>query len=142
MLPKLMSGILRQYEKDISIYVKIIHALHFYQKIGAVTMKRMNMFVVTILSSMLLVGMSACSQSSEEDAAKQSEPDSISASTDDSLQSDDPSVDSTTASDESEKDQSDETSTENSRPESPGQDDTVTKTKGKQAYLEKLDNIQ
>jgi uncharacterized protein YecT (DUF1311 family) len=105
-------------------------------------MKKRNMFVVTILSAMLLVGMSACSQSSDEDAANQSESDAISASTDDSSQSGDTSEDSTTASGENEKDETDETSTENSSPESPKQDDPVTKAEGKQAYLEKLDNIQ
>ncbi|NQD67150.1 DUF1311 domain-containing protein [Bacillus haikouensis] len=105
-------------------------------------MKRRNMFVVTILSALLLVGMSACNQSSDGDAANQSESDATSANKEDSLQTDDSSVDSTTESDENEKDQSKETSTESSSPESEGQDDTVTKAEGKQTYLEKLDNIQ
>jgi uncharacterized protein YecT (DUF1311 family) len=105
-------------------------------------MKRRNMFVVTILSALLLVGMSACNQSSDGDAANQPESDATSANTEDSLQTDDSSVDSTTESDENEKDQSKETSTESSSPESEGQDDTVTKAEGKQTYLEKLDNIQ
>jgi uncharacterized protein YecT (DUF1311 family) len=105
-------------------------------------MKRRNIFVETILFAVLLVGMSACSQPSDEDAANQSESDAISASTDNFSQSDDSSVDSTNASDENEKDETNETSTENSSPESPGQDDSVTKAEGKQAYLEKLDNIQ
>jgi uncharacterized protein YecT (DUF1311 family) len=105
-------------------------------------MKRRNMFVVTILSALLLVGMSACNQSSDGDAANQSESDATSANTEDSLQTDDSSVDSTTEPDENEKDQSKETSTESSSPESEGQDDTVTKAEGKQTYLEKLDNIQ
>jgi uncharacterized protein YecT (DUF1311 family) len=105
-------------------------------------MKRRNMFVVTILSALLLVGMSACNQSSDGDAANQSESDATSANTEDSLQKDDSSEDSTTESDENEKDESKETSTESSSPESEGQDDTVTKAEGKQTYLEKLDNIQ
>jgi uncharacterized protein YecT (DUF1311 family) len=105
-------------------------------------MKRRNMFVVTILSALLLVGMSACNQSSDGDAANQSESGATSANKEDSLQTDDSSVDSTTESDENEKDQSKETSTESSSPESEGQDDTVTKAEGKQTYLEKLDNIQ
>jgi uncharacterized protein YecT (DUF1311 family) len=97
-------------------------------------MKRRNML---ILSAMLLAGMSACSQSSDEDATNQSESDTISASTEDSTKSDDSSVDSTAVSEENKKDQTNETSTENS-----SKDDTVTKVEGKQAYLEKLDNIQ
>ncbi|WP_226672204.1 lysozyme inhibitor LprI family protein [Rossellomorea aquimaris] len=93
-------------------------------------MKRRNLFVVTTLSAMLMVGMSACSQSSEEDAANQPESDAVSV---------DSSADSTTASDANEKDQSKETSVESSTPE---QDDPVTKVEGKQTYIEKLDNIQ
>jgi uncharacterized protein YecT (DUF1311 family) len=100
-------------------------------------MNRKNMFLVSILSAMLLAGMSACSQSSDEDAANQPESDAISASTEDSPQSDDSSGESTAVSDENKKDQTNETSTENS-----SKDDTVTKVEGKQAYLEKLDNIQ
>ena len=93
-------------------------------------MKRRNLFVVMTLSAMLLVGMSACSQSSDEDAANQPESDAVSV---------DSSADSTTASDANEKDQSKETSVESSTPE---QDDPVTKVEGKQKYIEKLDNIQ
>jgi uncharacterized protein YecT (DUF1311 family) len=105
-------------------------------------MNRRNMFLVSILSAMLLAGMSACSQSSDEDAANQSESDTISASTEDSTQTDDSSVDSAAVSEENKKDQTNETSTENISKESPRQEDTVTKVEGKQAYLEKLDNIQ
>ena len=93
-------------------------------------MKRRNLFVVMTLSAMLLVGMSACSQSSDEDAASQPESDAVSV---------DSSADSTTTSDANEKDQSKETSVESSTPE---QDDPVTKVEGKQKYIEKLDNIQ
>ncbi|WP_254871096.1 lysozyme inhibitor LprI family protein [Bacillus sp. Marseille-Q1617] len=98
--------------------------------------------IVSAISAMLIMGMSACSQPSEEDAAEQPESDAISASTDESSESDDSSAESTTSSDENEKDQSKESASENSSTESSEQDDTVTKAKGKQAYSEKLENIQ
>ncbi|QTC41596.1 DUF1311 domain-containing protein [Bacillus sp. V3] len=100
--------------------------------------------VVSALSAMLLMGMSACSQSPDEDAAEQPESDAISASTEEPLKSDDSSADSTSTSDENknENDQSNESSTENSSTEVSQQDNTVTKAEGKQAYTEKLDNIQ
>ncbi|MCA1060374.1 DUF1311 domain-containing protein [Rossellomorea aquimaris] len=85
-------------------------------------MKRRNLFVVMTLSVMLLVGMSACSQSSESDAVSVTN-------------SNDSSADSITASDANEK----ETSVESSTPE---QDEPVTKVEGKQTYIEKLDDIQ
>jgi uncharacterized protein YecT (DUF1311 family) len=105
-------------------------------------MNRRNMFLVSILSAMLLAGMSACSQSSDEDEANQPKSDTISASTEDSTQSDDSSVDSAAASEENKKDQSKESSSEDISTKSSDEDVKVTKVEGKQAYLEKLDNIQ
>jgi uncharacterized protein YecT (DUF1311 family) len=100
--------------------------------------------VVSAISAMLLMGMSACSQSPDEDAADQPESAAISASTEEPLKSDDSSADSTSPSDENknENDQSNESSTENSSTEVSQQDNTVTKAEGKQAYTEKLDSIQ
>ncbi|MEL3971181.1 lysozyme inhibitor LprI family protein [Rossellomorea oryzaecorticis] len=94
------------------------------------------------ISAMLLMGMSACRQTSDEDAADQTESDVISTSTGNSSQPDASSKDSTTSSDEKEKDQSNETSSENTSAESSDQEDTLPKVEGKQAYVEKLDNIQ
>ena len=106
-------------------------------------MKTRNMFIITTLSAILFMGISACSQSSEEDGANHSESDTIAASTDDSSQSDDSSGESTTSSDDKEKNQSSESSVENSDSQTPEQDHTVTKIEGRKSeYLEKLDNIQ
>ena len=96
-------------------------------------MKRRNMFIATSLSAMLFAGMSACSQSPEEDAANQPESEAVPASTD----SDESSI-----SDTNEKDQTEETSAETNASDSPEQDRPVTKVEGKQTYIEKLDNIQ
>jgi uncharacterized protein YecT (DUF1311 family) len=101
-----------------------------------------NRFVVSAICAMSLMGMSACSQSTDEDAAKKPESEEISANTGDTEQPADSSEDGTTSSDENENDQSNDTSSENSSPETSEQDDTVTKAEGKQAYVEKLDNIQ
>ncbi|WP_406687771.1 lysozyme inhibitor LprI family protein [Rossellomorea vietnamensis] len=98
-------------------------------------MKKSNWLTVTTLSVMVFVGMSACSQSSDEDAASKPESEAAAASTD----SDDSQVEDTKESEGNEKAQSDETSVEESSPE---QDPPVTKVEGKQAYLAKLDNIQ
>jgi uncharacterized protein YecT (DUF1311 family) len=98
--------------------------------------------VVSALSAMLLMGMSACSQSPDEDAAEQPESDAISASTEEPSKSDHSPAESTTSSDENEEDQPNESSSENSSTESSDQEVTVTKVEGKQAYAEKLDNIQ
>lgn len=98
-------------------------------------MKKSNWLTVTTLSVMVFVGMSACSQSSDEDAASKPESEAAAASTD----SDDSQVEDTKESEGNEKAQSDETSVEESSPE---QDPPVTKVVGKQAYLAKLDNIQ
>ncbi|UXH46323.1 DUF1311 domain-containing protein [Rossellomorea vietnamensis] len=98
-------------------------------------MKKSNWLTVTTLSAMVLVGMSACSQSSDEDAASKPESEAAAASTD----SDDSQVEDTKESEGNEKAQSDERSVEESSPE---QDPPVTKVEGKQAYLAKLDNIQ
>ncbi|XXM72344.1 lysozyme inhibitor LprI family protein [Lysinibacillus sphaericus] len=98
--------------------------------------------VVSAMSAMLLMGMTACSQSPDEDTADQQETDTVTASTEDSTKTDDSSADDTTSSDEKVKDQSNESSSEDSSTESSEQVDTVTKAEGKQAYTEKLDNIQ
>ncbi|TMU87185.1 DUF1311 domain-containing protein [Bacillus sp. BHET2] len=100
-------------------------------------MKKRNMFIVTTLSAMLFVGMSACSQSPEEDAANHSESDTIAASTDDTA------AESTSASEDKENNQSNEASIENSSQESPEQVHSVTKIEGRKTeFLEKLDNVQ
>ncbi|UTE78558.1 lysozyme inhibitor LprI family protein [Rossellomorea sp. KS-H15a] len=98
-------------------------------------MKKSNWLTVTTLSAMVFVGMSACSQSSEEDAASKPHSEASAASND----SNDSQAEYTTASGENEQAQSDETSVEESHPE---QESAVTKVEGKQAYLDKLDNIQ
>ncbi|WGG46598.1 lysozyme inhibitor LprI family protein [Rossellomorea sp. DA94] len=99
-------------------------------------MKKSNWLTVTTLSAMVFVGMSACSQSSEEDAASKPESEAAAVT---STDSDDSQAEDTTASKQNEKAQSDETSVEESSPE---EDPLVTKVQGKQAYIEKLDNIQ
>jgi uncharacterized protein YecT (DUF1311 family) len=98
--------------------------------------------VISAISAILLMGMTACSQSSDEDTADQQGTDAVSASTEDSSKSDDSSAGGTTSTDENEKEQSNESSSEDSSTESSEQNDTVTKAEGKQAYAEKLDNIQ
>ncbi|MFL8939359.1 lysozyme inhibitor LprI family protein [Rossellomorea oryzaecorticis] len=98
--------------------------------------------VLSAISAMLLMGMSACSQSPDENAADQPESDAISASTEEPSKSDDSPAESTTSSDENEEDQPNESSSDNSSTESSDQEVTVTKVEGKQAYTEKLDNIQ
>ncbi|QHE60471.1 DUF1311 domain-containing protein [Rossellomorea vietnamensis] len=98
-------------------------------------MKKSNWLTVTTLSAMVFVGMSACSQSSDEDAASKPESEATAASTD----PDDSQAEDMTTSEENEKAQSDETSVEESSPE---QDPAVTQVEGKQAYIEKLDNLQ
>ncbi|MCA0149599.1 lysozyme inhibitor LprI family protein [Rossellomorea vietnamensis] len=98
-------------------------------------MKKSNWLTVTTFSAMVFVGMSACSQSSDENTASKPESEAAATSTD----SDDSHTEETTASDENEKAQSDETSVEESSQE---QDRAVTKVEGKQAYIEKLDSIQ
>ncbi|CAN7525323.1 lysozyme inhibitor LprI family protein [Rossellomorea sp. LjRoot5] len=101
-------------------------------------MKKRNWLTVTTLSAMVFVGMSACSQSSDEDAAGKPESEAAAASTD----SDDSQTEETPATEENEKAQSDETSVEESSPDSPVQQPAVTKVEGKQAYIEKLDDLQ
>jgi uncharacterized protein YecT (DUF1311 family) len=101
-------------------------------------MKKSNWLIVTTLSAMVFVGMSACSQSSDKDSAKKPESEAAAASTD----SNDSHTDENTASEESEKAQSEGTSVEESSQESKEQDPAVTKVEGKQAYIEKLDNLQ
>ncbi|PFA63011.1 hypothetical protein CN378_18395 [Bacillus sp. AFS015802] len=96
-------------------------------------MKRRNMFTTVTLSAMLFAGMSACSQSSGEDAANQPESEAVPAST----EKDDSSV-----SDINEKDQTEEPSAEKNDTDSSEQDTPVKKAEGKQTYIEKLDNIQ
>ncbi|OIU71664.1 lysozyme inhibitor LprI family protein [Rossellomorea aquimaris] len=94
--------------------------------------------VVPAMSAILIMGMSACSQSPNEEAADQPGTDAVSASTEKPSKPEDSSADSTSPSDENEKD----TSTENSSTETSEQNDRDTKADGKQAYTEKLDNIQ
>ncbi|MCR8848049.1 lysozyme inhibitor LprI family protein [Rossellomorea sp. SC111] len=101
-------------------------------------MKKRNWLIVTTLSTALFMGLSACSQDSDEDAAKKPESEATAANTD----SDDSQAEDSAASDENEMDQSDETTVEETSPDSPEQDPAVTKVEGKQAYIEKLDNIQ
>lgn len=99
-------------------------------------MKKKNLFIATALSAMLLAGMSACSSSSEEDAANQPEPEAVPASTDKGDSS---------VSDLNEKDQTEGTSaasSENHGTDNSEQDHPVKKAEGKQTYIEKLDNIQ
>ncbi|MGG4169345.1 lysozyme inhibitor LprI family protein [Rossellomorea vietnamensis] len=98
-------------------------------------MKKRNWLIITTLSTALFMGLSACSQDSDEDAAKKPESEATAVSTD----SDDTHAEEPAASDENAKAQSDETSAEES---SPVQDPPVTKVEGKQSYIEKLDNIQ
>ncbi|WP_034761991.1 lysozyme inhibitor LprI family protein [Rossellomorea vietnamensis] len=98
-------------------------------------MKKSNWFIVTTLSAMVLVGMSACSQSTDEDAASKPDSEASAASND----SNDSQAEDTTASVENEQAESDETSPEEKSSE---KEPAVTKVEGKQAYLDKLDNIQ
>ncbi|MGG3914369.1 lysozyme inhibitor LprI family protein [Rossellomorea vietnamensis] len=98
-------------------------------------MKKSNWLTVTTLSAMVFIGMSACSQSSDEDASGKPESEATATSTD----SGDSHTEEATSTEENEKAQSNETSVEES---SPVQDPPVTKVEGKQAYIEKLDNIQ
>jgi uncharacterized protein YecT (DUF1311 family) len=94
---------------------------------------------ISAISVVFLIGMSACSQ---ENSAEKPESGAVSANTDEPSKPDDSSADSTTSTDDIEKDQSNEPSDENSSTVSSEQKDTVTKAEGKQAYAEKLDNIQ
>ncbi|MGM0751702.1 MAG: lysozyme inhibitor LprI family protein [Bacillota bacterium] len=93
----------------------------------------------------LVVFMSACSHSNEEDASNL-EPDTIPASTDDSSQSNDSSTENTVTSDNDRKSQSEESSMEDSsaKVDSSQEEGGTPKTKvpGRKDYLNKLDNIQ
>ncbi|MFF2449732.1 hypothetical protein ACFVSW_22055 [Neobacillus sp. NPDC058068] len=75
-------------------------------------MKKSKIFIVAILCVFLLVGMSACSNSSSDvtSTKNQSIPDNISQKTDHSSQSNDSSTDSTAKSDNSSNNDSDSTS--------------------------------
>ncbi|MHA7136682.1 lysozyme inhibitor LprI family protein [Rossellomorea arthrocnemi] len=105
-------------------------------------MKKWNMFIVVALLTMLFALMSACSDSTKEDASNQSEFDTIPASTDDS---NDSSKESTGASDKNEGNQAEESSMEdsNTQVDSSEEDHTpISKVAGRTEYLNKLDNIQ
>jgi uncharacterized protein YecT (DUF1311 family) len=109
-------------------------------------MKNPKMFIVATLLTMLFVFMSACSDSSEEDASNQTKSETIPASTDDSSQANDSSTESTVESDNNEENQSEESSLEDSsaQVDSSQEEDPTPETKvaGKTEYLNKLDNIQ
>ncbi|MFI8575345.1 lysozyme inhibitor LprI family protein [Rossellomorea aquimaris] len=105
-------------------------------------MKKWNMFIVVTLLTMLFALMSACSESSKEDASNQSESDTIPASTDDS---NDSSTESAVESDKNEENQVEESSMEdsNAQVDSSEEDHTpLPKVAGRTEYLNKLDNIQ
>ncbi|MGE6753753.1 lysozyme inhibitor LprI family protein [Rossellomorea sp. NPDC071047] len=103
-------------------------------------MKKSKKFIVAVLVTMLFVFLSACSDSSEEEASNQSESDAIPASTDDS------STESTVESDNNEEKQSEQSSMEDrdSQVDSSQEAERSPETKvaGKTEYLNKLDNIQ
>lgn len=103
-------------------------------------MKKSKKFIVAVLVTMLFVFLSACSDSSDEDASNQSESDAIPTSTDDS------STESTVESDNNEEKQSEQSSMEDSDSQVDSSQEAErspeTKVAGKTEYLNKLDNIQ
>ncbi|WP_066083131.1 lysozyme inhibitor LprI family protein [Neobacillus novalis] len=121
-------------------------------------MKKSNIFIVVALLAVLLVGMSACSNSSEDAASinNDSGSDHISQSTDGSSESNDSSTDSTAKSDNSSNNHSDGTSIgkkvsidttnkikENENIQEENTTNAETKIKGRRnVFLERLDNIQ
>lgn len=104
-------------------------------------MKKWNKFIVVALLTMLFAFMSACSDSSEEEASNQSESDTIPASTDDSNSS----TESAVESGQNEENQAEESSVEdsNAQVDSSEEDHTpLSKVAGKTEYLNQLDNLQ
>ncbi|WP_040205909.1 lysozyme inhibitor LprI family protein [Neobacillus jeddahensis] len=100
-------------------------------------MKKSKSFITTTLLVILLVGMSACSNTSDNTTStkSQSEPDNISESKDDSTESTDSSTDSTVKSDNS-------VSTSNKINETI-QEEKTSKIEGRRnEFIERLDNIQ
>ncbi|WML38134.1 lysozyme inhibitor LprI family protein [Neobacillus sp. OS1-2] len=100
-------------------------------------MKKSKRFIPATLLVILLVGMSACSHTSDKTTAtkNQSESDNISESTDDSTESNDSSTDNTVKSDDS-------VNTSNKLNETI-QEDKTSKIEGRRnEFIERLDNIQ
>jgi uncharacterized protein YecT (DUF1311 family) len=96
---------------------------------------RMNKFIVAALLAVLFITMSACSDSTDDSASNQDEPESKQESKEDSS-----SKDSNVKTDQTE---SAETSTVDSDTQSMEQEQTGTKIEGRKTeFLEKLDNIQ
>ncbi|WP_251551504.1 lysozyme inhibitor LprI family protein [Neobacillus muris] len=104
-------------------------------------MKKSKSFIVATLLVILLVGMSACSNTSDHSTSlkNQSDDDSISESTDDSTSSNDSYTDSTVKSDKSDNNNSVEASINN---ENMQEDQTSKITGRRNEFIEKLDNIQ
>ncbi|MBO0959668.1 DUF1311 domain-containing protein [Neobacillus sp. MM2021_6] len=100
-------------------------------------MKKSKSFIPATLLVILLVGMSACSHTSDNTTAikNQSEPDNISEGADDSTESNDSSTDNTVKSDDS-------VNTSNKLNETI-QEDKTSKIEGRRnEFIERLDNIQ
>ena len=123
-------------------------------------MKKSKIFIVATLLVILWVGMSACSNTSDNTTSikNQSEPENISESTDDSTQSNDSSTDGTMKSENSGNNNSDETSVQKSNSQvevsleeanttnkinESIQEDKISKIVGRKIeFIERLDNIQ
>ena len=100
-------------------------------------MKKSKSFIAATLLVILLVGMSACSNTTDNTTSikNQSEPDNVSESTDNSTESNDSSTDSTVKSDNS-------VTTSNKITENI-QEDNTSKIEGRRnEFIERLDNIQ
>lgn len=118
-------------------------------------MKNSKILALVTFFVILLVGMSACSKTSDQttSAKKQSEPESISESTDDSSQSNHLSTDSTMKSDKNDDNSSDKASIDNNKSQEEAnppsksnkniQEEVTTKIVGRRKeFIERLDNIQ
>lgn len=118
-------------------------------------MKNSKILTLATFFVVLLVGMSACSKTSDQttSAKKQSETESISESTDDSSQSNHLSTDNTMKSDKNDDSSSDKASIDNSNSQEEAnppsksnkniQEEVTTKIVGRRKeFIERLDNIQ